>query len=68
VHFDHSISEWLQVIHGIAESTEDRAGTVLTSGNWGSRVNKDDLEVARSEIENGFGVELRADGEGRTNS
>jgi hypothetical protein len=62
VHFDESIPEWLQVIHGVAASTAPRSGTVLTGGNWGTTVGKDDLEVELAELDAQFGVDLSASG------
>jgi hypothetical protein len=58
LHFDESIPAWLQVIHGLAESTEFRGGVALTSGNRSSQIRRTDVEVDRTEIENGFNVDL----------
>ena len=66
LHFDESIPAWLQVIHGLAESTEYRSGVALTGGNRQSLVKADvDIEIDLAEIEAGFGVELNG-GPGRT--
>jgi hypothetical protein len=59
VHFDESIPGWLQVLHGVAESTAPRSGTVLTAGNSMSKVGNYDLEVDPVEVEGQFGVDLR---------
>jgi hypothetical protein len=59
LHFDESIPGWLQVIHGLAESTDERAGVALTGGNIQSMVRPDvDIEIDPAEIEAGFGVEI----------
>ena len=59
LHFDESIPGWLQVIHGLAESTEYRSGVPLTGGNRESQVKADvDIEIDPAEIETGFGVDL----------
>jgi hypothetical protein len=60
VHFDESIPAWLQVIHGLAESTEYRSGIALTGGNRESLVKPDvDVEIDPAEIEAAFGVDVR---------
>jgi hypothetical protein len=57
LHFDESIPAWLQVIHGLAESTGYRSGMALTGGNRESLVKSDvDIEVAPAEIEGAFGI------------
>jgi hypothetical protein len=58
MHFDESIAAWLQVIHGLAESTEEQSGVALTGGNWGSTVNREDVEVDAARIGPEFGVSL----------
>jgi hypothetical protein len=61
VHFDESIAGWMQVIHGLAESTEPgRRGRVVTAGNRDSVVRKDtDIEVALGATGDSFGIDLR---------
>jgi hypothetical protein len=60
LHFDESIPGWLQVIHGLAESTEPgRRGQVVKAGNRESVVKKDiDIEVDPGEAGTAFGVDL----------
>ena len=59
LHFDESIPGWLQVIHGLGESTEYRSGVALTGGNRESLVRTDvDIPIDPAEIEAGFGVRL----------
>jgi hypothetical protein len=61
VHFDESIAGWIQVIHGLAESTEPgRRGRVVTAGNRDSVVREDtDIEVALGATGDSFGIDLR---------
>jgi hypothetical protein len=59
LHFDESIPAWLQVMHGLAESTDERSGFALTGGNLQSKVRPDiDIGIDPAEIEAGFGVNL----------
>jgi Putative rhamnosyl transferase len=60
LHFDESIPGWLQVIHGLAESTEPgRRGQVVKAGNRESVVKEDiDIEVDPGEAGTAFGVDL----------
>jgi hypothetical protein len=58
LHFDESIPAWLQVIHGLAESTDYRSGVPLTGGNNQSLIRRDiDIEIDPAEIEADFGIE-----------
>lgn len=60
LHFEESIPGWIQVIHGLAESTEYRSGIATKGGNRESKVKKDvDIEVDPAELGDAFGLELR---------
>jgi hypothetical protein len=58
VHSDVSFPGWIQLIHALADSTKERAGTALTGGNRTSTVQRLDIEVDPSEIGGGFAVDL----------
>src|SRR5262249_38205484 len=53
-HFDDSIPAWMQVIHGLAESS----ATPGWGGNMASSVMRGDREMAPAEIEDAFGLDL----------
>ena len=60
LHFDESIPGWIQVIHGLAESSEYRSGVAITGGNRESQVKTDvDIEVDPAELGDSFGLDLR---------
>jgi hypothetical protein len=60
IHNDESIPGWVQVLHGLAESTQPDtlSGAVLTGGNRRSKVREIDLEIDRSEVRSAFGLAL----------
>jgi ubiquinone/menaquinone biosynthesis C-methylase UbiE len=60
VHFDESLAGWLQLIHGLADSTEIRAGVPIKGGNLQSSIRqREDIAVDPGEIDGSFGVDLR---------
>jgi hypothetical protein len=61
MHFDYSVPAWMQVIHGLAESTAPlNRGDVLTGGNKSSLLLHSDIEVDLTEAEADFGADLAA--------
>lgn len=61
MHFDYSLPAWIQVIHGLAESTKPlNRGDVLTGGNKSSIVLVSDIEVDPAEVRERFGAKLGA--------